>query len=577
MAVTIEPHDSVFIRVEFDDNNDAKAFSEKVSEMIPNFGIIKRNPKNYHRFKNWDGKIRYYNTRNQLLYKGLYTNLIEFCKINDIQVIDLQHENNEVIDVKYLDSLKISVYDNATASYRIIKPDQNQTVAFKTALERKHLRVQMATGSGKTLFSYCLLHYLRNKVKGKIVIVVPRQDLGNQFYNEYKAYSKFDKNFDIDDISVIHSKSKECPNNKIIFITYQTLRNFDQDFFDKVEVLIIDEAHKSANKSLRGIVEKCVNTPYKIGMSGTFEEKDPLVSDLCLQSLLGDIFDVVKQRTLIETGRASDFEGRVYLLKHRDEDIKLYKSLMNEKNKIYKLEYETLKNIKKKKLAELEQNINLMKAGMKAGDVSKLIAQRDYLKNTYIQTTSKKWGYADEVEFLNNCDARNHFILDVALKNDKGNSLVLFSRIEKHGDVLLELAQYKNKKYDANIFYIHGNTKLKPDEAKKLIETSDKRCVTLANISMVKEGWSVNNLHYLYLSCTIKDSKALTQLVGRLLRKDGTDIKTALYIIIDDLRMNDVNNYSYEHGLENIRTLIAENHPIKKKTIDLNDYFKKEK
>ncbi len=577
MSVTIEPYNSVFITVEFDDPNDAKAFSDKVTETIPNIGLIKRNPKNYHRFKNWDGKIRYYNSRTKLLYKGLYTNLIDFCKMNNIQVVDLQLGYNTKIDVKYLDNLNISVYDNPSSSYKKIRPDNNQTVAFKEALERKHLRVQMATGSGKTLFSYCLLHYLRNHVNGKIVIVVPRQDLGNQFYNEYKAYSKFDKNFDINDISVIHSKSKECPNNKILFITYQTLRNFDQDFFESVDVLIIDEAHKSANKSLRGIVEKCVNTLYKIGMSGTFEEKDPLVSDLCLQALLGDIFDVVNQRTLIESGRASDFEGRVYVIKHREEDIKLYKSLMNEKNGIYKLEYEMLKNIKEKKLNELEQNINLMKAGMKAGDVSKLVAQRDYLKNTFIQTTSKKWGYADEVEFLNSCEARNHFILDVALKNDKGNSLVLFSRIEKHGDVLLELAQNKNRKYGANLFYIHGNTKLKPDEAKKLIETSDKRCVTLANISMVREGWSVNNLHYLYLSCTIKDSKALTQLVGRLLRKDGTDIKTALYIIIDDLRIKGENNYSYEHGLENIRTLISENHPIKKMTIDLNDYFKKEK
>lgn len=577
MSVTIEPHNAVYIYVEFSEMSHAKMFSEKVSEMIPNFSIIKRNPKNYHRFKTWDGKIKYYNLKNGLLYKGLYTNLIHFCKEHNIPIIDLQHHEKTKVDLKYLDTLNINVYDNVTESYKKITPDNNQTKAFKQAIEERNLRIQMATGSGKTLFSYCLLHYLRNEVIGKIVIVVPRQDLGNQFYSEYKSYSKFDKNFDMDDISVIHSKSKDCPKNKILFITYQTLRNFEQDFFEQVEVLIIDEAHKSSNKSLREIVEKCVNTRYKIGMSGTFEEKDPLVSDLCLQALLGDIFDVVSQRNLIDSNRASDFEGRVYVLKHRQEDVKLYKKLMKKKNDLHDLEYQSLKITKDKQLEELERDIMLIKTGLKAGDVSKLLARKEFLKNTFIQTAYKKWGYADEVDFLNSCEARNHFILDMVMKNTQGNSLVLFSRIELHGDILLELAEEKNKKYNTNLLYIHGKAKLKPDEAKKLIETSQERCIVLANVAMVKEGWSVNNLHFCYLASTIKNHKALTQIVGRLLRKDGTDTKTALYIIIDDLRHSDKNNFSYEHGLENIKTLMAENHPVKKMTIDLNEYFKKDK
>ncbi|MCU9931036.1 hypothetical protein OFL77_27265, partial [Escherichia coli] len=69
----------------------------------------------------------------------------------------------------------------------------------------------------------------------------------------------------------------------------------------------------------------------------------------------------------------------------------------------------------------------------------------------------------------------------------------------------------------------------------------------------------------------------LTQLAGRLLRKDGTNTKTAIYIFIDDLRSGDYVNYSYEHGVGNIKTLMLENHEVKKMTIDLNEYFKKGK
>ena len=106
MSVTIQPHNSVYIHVEFEEPSDAKMFSEKVSEMIPNFSIIKRNPKNYHRFKTWDGKIRYYNLKNGLLYKGLYTNLIQFCKEHNIPIVDLQHNKTIKVDLKYLEKLK---------------------------------------------------------------------------------------------------------------------------------------------------------------------------------------------------------------------------------------------------------------------------------------------------------------------------------------------------------------------------------------------------------------------------------------------------------------------------------------
>jgi superfamily II DNA or RNA helicase len=447
--------------------------------------------------------------------------------------------------------------------------------ALEKSLIHKNLRIQVATGGGKTLYSYLLIHYLKTIVRGKIVIVVPRQDLANQVHTKYGYYSHFDDSFNMEDVSIVHSKSKHSPNNKIIFITFQTLVNYDDDFLSQIDVLIVDEAHESENKSLKSIISKCVNTKYKIGMSGTFDSKEEtLTSDLCLQAMLGDMVNIVGQRDLINAGRASEFEGRVYVIKHRHEDVKRYKSLMNERNKKHKLEYDVLKNIKDKKVANLKGRISDIRNGYTTGDAQKLENQLDYLVNSAIVTENKRWGYADEVDFLKNLEARNHFIINTALANDKGNSLVVFNHIETHGDILHDLALTKMRKYDINLFYIHGNTKLRPDKATALIESSNKRVVVLANLSMVKEGWSVNNLHFCYVSMPLKSSKALRQLAGRLLRKDGTSTKTALYIFIDDLRLGDYINYSYEHGVGNIKTLMLENHEVKKMTIDLNEYFK---
>ncbi|MGK3945506.1 hypothetical protein ABK046_45090, partial [Streptomyces caeruleatus] len=99
-------------------------------------------------------------------------------------------------------------------------------------------------------------------------------------------------------------------------------------------------------------------------------------------------------------------------------------SLMNDKNKKHKIEYDVLKNIKDKKVSDLKQRISEIHNGYKTGDVQRLENQLDYLVNTAITTENKRWGYADEVDFLKNLEARNHFIMNTALSNDKGNSLV---------------------------------------------------------------------------------------------------------------------------------------------------------
>ena len=95
--VTIEPHNSVFVKVDLSDRQSATSFKDIVSEVMPLFHVLKKNPANYRRWKNWDGKVSYYNLNNGLLNTGLITDLTKFCINRNINIID-----NRCCSVDYL-------------------------------------------------------------------------------------------------------------------------------------------------------------------------------------------------------------------------------------------------------------------------------------------------------------------------------------------------------------------------------------------------------------------------------------------------------------------------------------------
>ena len=67
--------------------------------------------------------------------------------------------------------------------------------------------------------------------------------------------------------------------------------------------------------------------------------------------------------------------------------------------------------------------------------------------------TVKGFTYQDEMAFLVQHEGRNRFITDLAL-NLKGNSLVLFTYVEKHGKILYDWITEKAN--GRKVFFIHG-------------------------------------------------------------------------------------------------------------------------
>ena len=75
--------------------------------------------------------------------------------------------------------------------------------------------------------------------------------------------------------------------------------------------------------------------------------------------------------------------------------------------------------------------------------------------------------YQDEIDYLVASKARNNFIRNLALKI-KGNTLVLYQLVEKHGKDLYKIINDKAEK-DRKVFYIYGGVETEEREKARAI------------------------------------------------------------------------------------------------------------
>ena len=87
--------------------------------------------------------------------------------------------------------------------------------------------------------------------------------------------------------------------------------------------------------------------------------------------------------------------------------------------------------------------------------------------------------YNDEIEYLISHTQRNNFIKNLTL-DLKGNTLVLFSRVEAHGQVLYD--QINNNKGDnRKVFFIHGGIDAEQRERVREITERENNAIIVAS------------------------------------------------------------------------------------------------
>ena len=193
-----------------------------------------------------------------------------------------------------------------------------------------------------------------------------------------------------------------------------------------------------------------------------------------------------------------------------------------------------------------------------------LVLQHDQYSKHFLRDKS----YQEEMDFLVSNDKRNKYIRNLCL-DLKGNSLVLFQYVEKHGVILKQLIE--DKADDKKVFFVHGGVETEEREKIRFITEKSDNAIIIASYGTFSTGINIRNLHNIVFASPSKSRIRNLQSIGRGLRLKDNKSAATLYDIADDLTYNGKENYTLQHFRERINIYTGENFNYEIHNVELNN------
>ena len=159
--------------------------------------------------------------------------------------------------------------------------------------------------------------------------------------------------------------------------------------------------------------------------------------------------------------------------------------------------------------------------------------------------------YEDEIQYIISHPKRNRFIRNLAV-DLRGNTLVLFSRVATHGQILFDSIN-SFVKDGRKVFYVHGGVEAQEREEVRTITESESNAIIVASYGTFSTGINIKNLHNVIFASPSKSRIRNLQSIGRVLRKGDKKSKAVLYDIADDISYKSRKNYTLNHLVERIK------------------------
>ena len=158
-------------------------------------------------------------------------------------------------------------------------------------------------------------------------------------------------------------------------------------------------------------------------------------------------------------------------------------------------------------------------------------------------------GYQDEMDYLVEHEQRNKFIRNLACSL-KGNTLVLFNYVERHGHPLYEMI---NSHTDKPVHFVYGGVDVDDREhIRRLVENEDDSII-VASYGTFSTGINIRRLHNVIFASPSKSRIRNLQSIGRVLRRGRDKVKANLYDIADDISRDTGKNYTLLHLFERLK------------------------
>jgi superfamily II DNA or RNA helicase len=153
--------------------------------------------------------------------------------------------------------------------------------------------------------------------------------------------------------------------------------------------------------------------------------------------------------------------------------------------------------------------------------------------------------YQQEMDFLVSHEKRNAFIKNLTLTR-KGNTLVLFQYVKKHGEPLYEQVS-KEAADGRRVFFVYGGVDAVTREEVRAITEKENDAIIIASYGTFSTGINIRNLHNVIFASPSKSRIRNLQSIGRGLRKGDNKESATLYDISDDLCHKSWKNHTLKH------------------------------
>lgn len=476
--IKIIKHNEVYVKI-LCEKHISKELHDYFSFFVPGFQFVPA-------FKNkiWNGKIHLYHLDTCLIYHGLLSYIELFCKERGYTYEysdprpDLTDDYPEYHADKFISELKLQ------SGGENIEVRDYQKNAYITCIRNRRGLLISPTASGKSLIIYLLMRqFLMYKGCKKGLIIVPTTSLVEQLFSDFRDYSTangFDVTENVHRIYQGKSKHTELP---VTISTWQSIYEQPKEYFEQFDFVLGDEAHLFKAQSLTKILTQCINTKYRVGLTGTLDGSK--THKLVLEGLFGTVSKVTTTKELMDNKQVADFSIKCLILKHSDEICEL----MHKKT------------------------------------------------------------YQEEMEYLILDAQRNKFIKNLAVSL-KGNTLILYQYVDKHGKILYDLISKTKNIGERKVFFVYGNTDTEVREEIRRITESLNDAIIVASYGTFSTGINIKNLHNIIFASPSKSRVRNLQSIGRSLRLGKNKEKATLYDIADDMRYKNNMNFTLKHFVE---------------------------
>lgn len=463
-------------------------------------------------------------------FSGLFKEVKDWCEANGIVIDGLSKEMYRKPMVG-LEEFKLIV-----SSWGLkYDPRPYQIEAAWKILNYRYSLSQLATRAGKTLIAYMVFRYMiENEGAHNILMVVPSISLVKQGFEDFKEYKEFFQT------ETVWAAGEYCQGSNLTIGTFQTLvrkcdkkfgnKKYDPKFFDKFDVVCVDEAHTLKCESIKSILSQdfMKRLRLKFGFSGSLPDPDSIES-FCCQSLMGPVIQDIGAKELMDQGFITPVEIHQIKIKHElDSDLlKRYIECGEYLCSNYKTD-EDGKRIKLDDPSFTMKEVKTLPVALK--EARKLYNDDEYMKFLVDLCKAKGSNLLMLEQMLLHQDKKRLDVMYDLLFSFTKNCIVF----AHHTEYLNFLEKYfKEKMPYRKVFKITGATSVKKRKEimDALLESND--CILFASYGVLSTGLTLKNLDYGIFAQSFKSKIINKQSIGRGLCLANDKDKYRLYDLID--------------------------------------------